>query len=46
MFVIHPGKSTFLSKQKMGFLGFNINSQKMEITLTNAKKGNFESLLQ
>ena len=22
----------------MGFLGFNINSQKMEITLTNAKK--------
>ena len=27
-FPIYPGKSTFLPKQEITFLGFNINSQK------------------
>ena len=38
-FIIHPDKYIFLSKQKITSLGFNINSQKMEITLTDTKKG-------
>ena len=33
-FIIHPDKSIFLPKQ----VGFNINSQKMEITLTDIKE--------
>ena len=37
-FIIHPEKSIFLPKQEITFLGFNINSQKMEITLTDTKK--------
>ena len=37
-FIIHPDKSIFLPKQEITFLGFNINSQKMEITLTITKK--------
>ena len=37
-FIIHPGKSIFLPKQEITFLGSNINSQKMEITLTDTKK--------
>ena len=37
-FIIHPCKSIFLPNQEITFLGFNINSQKMEITLTDAKK--------
>ena len=37
-FISHPGKSIFSPKQEITFLGFNINSQKMEITLTNTKK--------
>ena len=36
-FIIHPDKSIFLPKQEITFLGFNINSQKMEITLTITK---------
>ena len=43
-FIIHSDKSIFLPKQEITFLGFNINLQKMEITLTDSK--NFESLLQ
>ena len=42
---IHPDKSLLLPKQERTFLGFSINSQKMEITLTD-KKGNLEGLLQ
>ena len=45
-FIIHSDKSVFLPKQEITFLGFNINSHKMEITLTDTKKENFESLLQ
>ena len=37
-FIIHSDKSIFLPKQETTFLGFNINSQKMEITLTDSKK--------
>ena len=37
-FIIHLDKSIFLPKQEITFLGFNINSQKMEITLTDTKK--------
>ena len=37
-FIIHPDKSIFLPKQEITFLGFNINLQKMEITLTDTKK--------
>ena len=37
-FIIHPDKSIFLPKREITFLGFNINSQKMEITLTDTKK--------
>ena len=37
-------KFIFFPKQEILFLGFNINSQNMEITLTDTK--NFESLLQ
>ena len=36
-FIIHPDKSIFLPKQETTFLGFNINSQKMEITITGTK---------
>ena len=37
-FVIHPSKSIFLPKHEITFLGFNINWQKMEITLTDTSK--------
>ena len=37
-FAIHPGKSIFLPKQEITFLGLNIKSQKMEVTLTDRKK--------
>ena len=37
-FVIHPNKSIFLPKQEITFLGFNINAQKIEITLTDTTK--------
>ena len=37
-FIIHPDKSMFLWKQEKTFLRFNINSQKMEITLSDTKK--------
>ena len=37
-FVIHPDKSIFLPKQEITYLGFNTNSQKLEITLTDTKK--------
>ena len=37
-FVIHPEKSIFLPKQEITYLGFNANSQKLEITLTDTKK--------
>ena len=37
-FIIYPDKSISLPKQEITFLGFNINSQKMEITLTETKK--------
>ena len=37
-FIIHPDKSIFLPKQEITFLEFNINSQKMEITLADTKK--------
>ena len=36
-FVIHTDKFIFLPKQEITFLGFNINLQKMEITLTDTK---------
>ena len=36
-FVIHPDKSTFLSKQIIVFLGFTINSVDMTVTLTDEK---------
>ena len=42
-FIIHSDKHIFLSKQEITSPGFNINSQKMEITLTGTKK---KSLLQ
>ena len=37
-FTTHPDKSMFLPKQEITFLGFNINSHKMEITLTDTSK--------
>ena len=37
-FIIHSDKSVFLPKQEITFLGFNINPQKVEITLTDTKK--------
>ena len=37
-FIIHQDKSIFLPKQEITFLGFNINSQKMEIAFTDTKK--------
>ena len=37
-FIIHPGKSISLPNQEITFLAFNLNSQKMEITLTDTKK--------
>ena len=37
-FIIYSDKSISLPKQEITFLGFNINSQKMEITLTETKK--------
>ena len=37
-FIIYPDKSISLPKQEITFLGFNINSQEMEITLTETKK--------
>ena len=37
-YIIHPDNSIFLSKQELTFLGFNINSKKMEIALTDTKK--------
>ena len=42
-FIIYSDKHIFLSKQEITSLGFNINSQKMEITLTDPKE---KSLLQ
>ena len=44
-FIIHPNKSIFLPKQEITFLGFNINSQKMEITLTETLKACCSELL-
>ena len=37
-FIIHLDKSIFLPKQEITFLGFSINSLKIEITLTDTKK--------
>ena len=37
-FVAHPDKSIFLTNEETIFLGFNINSQKMEIPLTVTNK--------
>ena len=37
-FIIQAYKSIFLPKQEITFLGFDINSQKMKITLTDTKK--------
>ena len=37
-FIINPGKSILLPNQEITFLGCNINSQKMEITLTDTSK--------
>ena len=37
-FLIHPDKSISLPKQVITFLGFNINSKKMVIPLTDTKK--------
>ncbi|XP_071943241.1 uncharacterized protein [Antedon mediterranea] len=36
-FVIHPEKSVFIPTQSITFLGFNINSGNMKITLTSPK---------
>ena len=36
--VCYSDKSIFLPKQGITFLGFNINSQKIEIALTHTKK--------
>ena len=48
-FIIHPDKSIFLPKQEITFLGFNINSQKMGITLIDTKnktlKGYYSEML-
>ena len=41
--IIHPDKSIFLPKQEITFLGFNVNSQKMEITFTDTKKETFKA---
>ena len=40
--IIDPDKSIFLPKQEITFLGFNVNSQKMEITFTDTKKETFK----
>ena len=45
-FIIHPGKSMFLPKQEITFLGFNIKSQKKGINPYSYKNVKFESLLQ
>ena len=45
-FIIHQNKSIFLPKQEITILGFNINSQQMEITVTGTTAANFESLLR
>ena len=37
-FIIHLDKSIFLPKHEITFLGLNINSQKIEITLTDKNK--------
>ena len=36
-FIIHPGKSIFLPKKEIIFLGFYINFKKMEITPADTK---------
>ena len=42
-FTVHPEpKSSFYSAQQMEFLGFEINSVSMTITLTNAKTENLK----
>jgi len=43
-FYIHPEKSAFQSSQQLVFLGFNINSVTMTITLTEEKASKLESL--
>ena len=43
-FIIHPEKSMLLPKQEITFLVFNINSQKIEINLTDTKKAKKETL--
>ena len=43
-FYIHPEKSVFLPCQQLVFLGFNINSVTMSVTLTEEKARNLESL--
>ena len=37
-FISHPEKSIFSPKQEIKFLGFNINSEKMEIPLLMQKR--------
>ena len=42
-FIIHSGKSMFLPKQEITFLGFHIKSQKKELTLTHTKTLNLKA---
>ena len=45
-FVIHPDKSVLIPSQCLTFLGFNINSQTMTITLTQEKIKKLKDLLK
>ena len=37
-FIVHPDKYSFMPKQNITFLGFNINSKDTKISLINQKK--------
>ena len=43
-FVIHPTKSIFVPTQKMTFLGFEIDTLNMTLTLTSKKKENIRNI--
>ena len=43
-FHIHPEKSVLIPSQSLTFLGFNLNSVSMTVTLTQEKKDQLESL--
>ena len=45
-FTVHPNKSVFTPSQEIEFLGFVLNSVKMEVSISNQKAQNIKEMIQ